>query len=606
LTSAGKKGIFIVAQYRLKTITNVTRAIKIAFHCPKSVVKVSYGMMITVCVGLAGWGISQLYQHELVDQQQEINVKALGVDALLKTTLNNINLLRSQAEYLISQPQSVKNSDDAARLNYWFTTAAYQGSYSFDYAPSTLFPEGRNFNVFALQDRDIKKVSPFFRRGKGVNLRREVEMSLSLAPLLRPIHEQLPTGGSVHYTSLAALGMTYPSTPPMTRELRIETFQRVINQEFIGGIMPKNNYSRKVYFTHPYQDIFGKGLMVTVSTPVFQGDKHLGNVGIDFSLQTLNRFVNKLGGRGTVVLNSEGQVLSHPTLQSHMTSAINVQQLVHSNSFRRKLLKLLKAGNKGQASIDGYVITYQNLNNAGWVVINITSVSDLMQDILIKQLPIISGVIVGMTGLLVISLRTMNGVFERLNKARITTELANQKLQRALTELEFLASTDKLTGAWNRRHFEQVASAEINRLGRHYDLLSLLILDIDYFKSINDNYGHDVGDIVLAGVSHLIKNNIRESDILARWGGEEFVILAPSTSITEAVELAERLRLVIASHHFPEVKNITASFGVAQFQTGENLHKCLKRADDALYHAKNSGRNTVVAAPSRYGVYQLI
>lgn len=591
--------------FRSRRITDVTKARKIAFRYPQSVVKFSYAIMTTVCVALAGCGVAQLYQRELASQQQEINVKALGVDALLKTTLNNINLLRSQAEYLMSQREQVTNSDDAARLNYWFKTAAKQDSYSFDYAPLTLFRDRKNFSLFALQDTDVKKVSPFFRRNEGV-LRREVKMSLSLAPLLRPIYEQLPSGSSVHYTSLAALGMTYPPTPPMTRNVQIETFTRAMNKEFTSGRMLKNNSSGKTYFTHPYQDVLGKGLMVTASSPVYHEDKHLGNVGIDFSLETLNRFIKKLGGRDTIVLTTEGQVLSYPNLQPGATSVVSVEQLIQDVGVRARLLKLLNTGNKGQASIDGYVITYQRLSNAGWVVVNITSANALIQDILIKQLSIILGVILGMTSLFLISLKILNGVFERLNKARLDAELVNTKLRKALTELELLASTDKLTGAWNRRHFEQVASAEINRIGRHKEALSLLILDIDYFKRINDNYGHPIGDIVLSSTSHIMKSKIRESDTLARWGGEEFVILAPSTSISEAVELAERLRLIIAAHTFPEVKNITVSFGVAQFQTGENLYDCLKRADDALYHAKNNGRNTVVAAPSLCRVYQLI
>ena len=103
----------------------------------------------------------------------------------------------------------------------------------------------------------------------------------------------------------------------------------------------------------------------------------------------------------------------------------------------------------------------------------------------------------------------------------------------------------------------------------------------------------------------MLKENIRTSDVLTRWGGEEFVILTPSTSMAEAYELAERLRLVIAKHSFPEVANITVSFGIAQFETAETLYNCFKRADDALYHAKKSGRNTVVAAPSIKSVYQL-
>ncbi len=592
-----------MAEFILRKITNFKKARKTAFHA-KSVVKVSYSIMITVFVVLAGWGIAQLYQQELEEQQQEINVKALGVDALLKTTLNNIIVIRSQTEYLMNQPQIATNIN-TKRLNYWFTTAKSYGYYSFDNAPSALKVDGKNFNLFALHDKDIGAASSFFHRDKGV-MQHEVEMILSLAPLLRPIYEQLPTEGRIHYTSIAALGMTYPVTPIITRKERIEAFQKAINQEFITEGMPKNNPSRKTFFTNPYYDMLEKQLIVTASSNVYQGNKHIANVGIDFTLERLNGFVKKLGGRDTMIFTTEGKVLSHPSLQqSYRTFAVDIKHLIENFTVRTQLLKLLKTTNKGQVAIDGYVITYQRLNNAPWMIVNITSIKNLVEDIMAKQLPIILGVIVGMTILLSISLKVINQVFIQLNEARMVAELANKKLQEALTELELIASTDTLTGAWNRLYFEQIVSAEMNRQERHNQALSLLILDIDYFKSINDNYGHQVGDFVLVEIAHLLKENIRTSDVLTRWGGEEFVILAPSTSISEAYDLADRLRLVIAQHCFPEVGNITVSFGAAQFETAENLYSCFKRADDALYHAKHSGRNIVVAAPSMRSVYQL-
>ncbi|MBF2067280.1 MAG: diguanylate cyclase [Calothrix sp. C42_A2020_038] len=577
-------------------ISRVIKITNISSRYPKSIIKVSYGIIIAIFFVLVCWGIGQLYQQELVQHQQEINTKTISVDMLLKTTLSNVNLLKSQAEYLINQSQISISSVDAARISYWYTTGAYQGSYSFDYAPKNLFSDGQNFNLFALQDADIGTVG-LFRRNKGINLQREVEMSLSLAPLLRPIYEQLPGKGSVHYTSLAGLAITYPATPPMTRETRIKTFQKTISQLIISG-MPEANPGHKSYFTHPYQDISEKELIVTASSPVYQGDKYLGNVGIDFTLEALKYFVKQLGGNDTMVVAAEGQVLSYPSLQTQSMMPVHINHLIKNSVVRTKLLEILKTGNKGQVIIDGHVITYQRLDNAPWLIINITPVKALIENIFITKLSIILGCIVGVSTLLLISLQIISRVFELLNQSCAVTEQTNQKLQNTLIELEFLAYTDKLTGTWNRRYFEQVASAETNRVKRHNQPLSLLILDIDYFKSINDKYGHYTGDVVLCEVACLIKENIRTSDVLTRWGGEEFVILAPSTSIADATELAERLRLVVAGHTWKEVGNITVSFGVAQFQEHENLDICLKRADYALYQAKNSGRNTVMVAPN--------
>lgn len=529
-----------MAEFILRKITNVKKAKKIASN-PKSVVKVSYTVMISVFIALAGWGITQLYQQELEEQQQEINVKALLFDASLKTTLDNVNLLRSQAEYLVNQSQTETNVVDTKRLNQWINTNKYYGSYSFHNASSELVVDGKNFNLFALQDKEVGALFPFLRRDKGV-MQHEIKMSLSLAPLLRSIYKQLPTEGRIHYNSIAALGMTYPATPTMTRFERTETIQKAINEEFLASKTLKNNH-RKTFFTNPYQDTF-KRLVLTVSSPVYQGNKHIGNVGIDFTLEKLNRFVKKLGNRDTMILTTEGKLLSYPTQPSSMTSVINIEHLIQNTTIRTKLLKLLKTANKGQLVINEYVITYQRLNNAPWVVINLTPIKYLVKDIVDKQLPIILGVIFGMTILVLISLKVLNQVFIQLNETRMKVESANKKLQQTFNELELIASTDTLTGAWNRLYFEQIVSAEINRLARHDQALSLLILDIDYFKSINDNYGHQIGDLVLVRIAHLLKDNIRTSDVLTRWGGEEFVILAPSTTISEAYDLAERLRLV--------------------------------------------------------------
>lgn len=114
---------------------------------------------------------------------------------------------------------------------------------------------------------------------------------------------------------------------------------------------------------------------------------------------------------------------------------------------------------------------------------------------------------------------------------------ANAALQAANVELSLLATTDVLTGAWNRRHFEQVAATEIARAHRYKAPLSLLLFDIDHFKTVNDRYGHEVGDQVLIRLTQLVQDNLRTTDLLARWGGEEFTVLIPHCDVTEAAHL---------------------------------------------------------------------
>jgi len=161
-----------------------------------------------------------------------------------------------------------------------------------------------------------------------------------------------------------------------------------------------------------------------------------------------------------------------------------------------------------------------------------------------------------------------------------------------------LAITDPLTGLYNIRHFFKLAEIEVSKLKRHKKTCSCLMIDIDYFKNINDTYGHIVGDKVLIEVGKRIKQGIRDYDILARYGGEEFIILLPETDLENAIAVAERIRKNIASSEIEindEVKiPVTVSIGVASANGNDIiLDELIKKADRALYITKNSGRNKV-------------
>jgi diguanylate cyclase (GGDEF)-like protein/hemerythrin-like metal-binding protein len=173
----------------------------------------------------------------------------------------------------------------------------------------------------------------------------------------------------------------------------------------------------------------------------------------------------------------------------------------------------------------------------------------------------------------------------------------NQKLRIALVELECMASTDKLTGAWNRRRLEEAVRNEMDRLKRYDHPLSLLVLDIDLFKQVNDGYGHGAGDRLLVELAERIRSVLRATDSITRWGGEEFVVLCPNSALAATAKFADRLRLSIADARFSVGKQITASVGVAECLPGETWEQWFHRADTALYRAKSLGRNQVQIAP---------
>lgn len=165
-------------------------------------------------------------------------------------------------------------------------------------------------------------------------------------------------------------------------------------------------------------------------------------------------------------------------------------------------------------------------------------------------------------------------------------------------ELERNAVTDHLTGAYNRKRFDEEIEKTLARRRRNGVVSALIMLDIDHFKPVNDTYGHDVGDDVLVTLTQLIQSSLRVPDLLARWGGEEFVIILPDTDMLEARQLAERLRHLIANYRFEVIDQLTVSLGVTTLQPTDDSRSCLKRLDDALYQAKFSGRNQVVEALS--------
>ncbi len=196
---------------------------------------------------------------------------------------------------------------------------------------------------------------------------------------------------------------------------------------------------------------------------------------------------------------------------------------------------------------------------------------------------------------LVIAHRDRSGAVDYLST--VARDISYQK--RLEEELRQRATHDALTGALNRAQFTEEAEQEIRRRQRYPRPLSLVMFDIDHFKAVNDTHGHDVGDRVLQAVVERASGSLRESDLLARWGGEEFLVLLPETGLIGAASLAEKLRGELAESPIEPAGMVTASFGVAEHREGESFASLVKRADDRVYEAKRSGRNCVRGQPSR-------
>jgi diguanylate cyclase (GGDEF)-like protein len=182
---------------------------------------------------------------------------------------------------------------------------------------------------------------------------------------------------------------------------------------------------------------------------------------------------------------------------------------------------------------------------------------------------------------------------QQVDESHTQLEAANAALKEALAVAERNASHDKLTGLWNRRAFDQRLDEAVSRAKRMGFGFSLLLFDLDKFKEVNDGFGHLIGDNVLFEFAQVIGSRIRASDIFARWGGEEFILLVEATNAEQAMALAEQLRRAIADNRFAVIGKITVSIGIAEYRPEDDLENVLRRADRALYQAKTQGRDRI-------------
>lgn len=202
-------------------------------------------------------------------------------------------------------------------------------------------------------------------------------------------------------------------------------------------------------------------------------------------------------------------------------------------------------------------------------------------------------------------LREKNTIVNELIESKKLLEKYSNNLEEMVEQrteiLKWLSITDSLTGLYNRRYFIEQIELEFKRAKRYSRDLSLLMLDIDHFKTVNDNYGHQVGDIVLRKISSIIINQLRDSDLAFRYGGEEFMVILPETKPDDAMNVAKRMKQeIMETEHTCRNLNfkVTASIGIVSIKDMlgkfETVDDIIKKVDDNLYKAKNSGRNTII------------
>ncbi len=379
----------------------------------------------------------------------------------------------------------------------------------------------------------------------------------------------------------------------------------------------------------PYQDIIDKQWLVSISRVLTATNGTInGVVAIDSSIDTVANILKKQDGRyksshsfaakidGEIIIHHDKNHLSH-TVTSRFNTNIDLNQ----------------PEGKFTVSFNGVdkLAYYTRIDKIGWVIVTMVDKKEIIQPIINKIVLTISA-IVGVAILLgwVLSANLSKRIVTPLEelKQRVGDILAdnrgngstyiypnneigaiaadieqladnelhdkNLKLQNINQELELLSTTDQLTSLFNRRKMDMELEKELARSQRYQLTFSLIMFDIDRFKNINDSYGHQAGDKVLEEVATLTHATLRSTDIVSRWGGDEFLILCPETTLNGAKALAENLHAAIGNNNFALDTNVTISVGGCEFCGQKDVEEMLKQVDKKLYAAKQQGRNLVV------------
>lgn len=376
----------------------------------------------------------------------------------------------------------------------------------------------------------------------------------------------------------------------------------------------------------PYQEIKTKEWLISLSKVIIDEKNRINGVlAIDSSLMRLTKLLNLeidqlFKSQNTFVITNNGLIIIHKDPKMLMKNLYKIcNKTVKQGKFKYTLNNITKIGIANNIdNVKWKVITEVNekeiymfiFEKITFVLLFVIFISAFIGWILSRNLSenIISPIIElrKRTKVILNGKEPLTKFFYPENEIgqiakdleKLTQNglyLTNLKLKRLTDELKILSETDQLTGLYNRRRMENELNAEFMRYKRYKRTFSLILFDIDHFKLVNDHYGHNIGDYVLKEISRLFTKYTRESDIVARWGGEEFLILCPETKGFDAFILAEKMRKIIRGYNFGIDKRVTISAGVAEINENfANIDRLLTHADKNLYKAKFQGRDRCV------------
>lgn len=398
----------------------------------------------------------------------------------------------------------------------------------------------------------------------GIELK-NIDLALDYYDFWSKFYDRFPEIAWIYYTG----ANDFISMFPWVSSEEFSYDPALKNVPFYTVAAPENNMSRDAAWTPVYLDKAGKGLMVTLSSPIYNGDDFMGVVSVDITTSKLSELLEC--HYKTYLVDNTDSIIATSEEIDFSDEAGKFTKMLQNTRIEPLELRSVKANSVQR--LNGYYVYVSTFINTPWKMVMLEPAPEVALEALGRSIPVIL--------ICILLIFTMYEAEKRRKAEMILLEITN---------------TDQLTGIKSRRYLEQKVEEEGRRADRYQKNLTLILMDLDRFKSINDKWGHPVGDDVLRHVSKLTQDAIRDTDILARIGGEEFAILLPETDRNGGSILAERIREILDRSVHKTSGNVTASFGVAERERGETFDNWYKRADHMLYLAKEKGRNRVVSS----------
>lgn len=406
------------------------------------------------------------------------------------------------------------------------------------------------FNTQIVLDKTTNITSSLNGIGKIENISKsqenEINSTLFLSSIFKTSLESIIDLEWIYYTSKSKFMYLAPTDILMEDKFLKKQYKK----EFWTQAIPKNNPSLKLVITSLYVDGAGKGLMTTLSVPVIYKNNFRGIVSIDIGLSTLKTLISQDVNVGQIhLLNFNDEILATKT----------------EFKIGEKLMIYKKGKNDDRTKEQQVIKLFDN------------------------KLKLVHSISIGQKNLIIFN-KSFNKILLLLFILSIS--YMTIYLVSLVKKVEKLANIDPLTSLLNRRSIREKITIIIDVLSRHDNKVSFLMIDIDFFKKINDTYGHHMGDITLKKISKILKNHTRKSDLVSRYGGEEFLICLSNTNVDDAYILAEKIRLAVSNMRIEKIKTVvTISIGCVEYKKEESLDSAINRADILMYKAKHQGRN---------------